>query len=115
MSTAYVVVTIFAAAWVAYSAAAVFFRAKWVTEALTDYGVPRRWWPWLGIAKTAGAVGLLVGLVVPAIGVLAAIGLVVYFTGAVVTVVRARCYSHIPYPLVYLAPVVAAMALKVAA
>jgi len=114
MSTVYVVVTILAAIWVAYSAAAVFSGAKWVTEALTDYGVPRWWRPWLGAAKTAGAVGLLVGLRVPVIGVLAEIGLVVYFTGAVVTVVRARWYSHIPYPLVYLAPVVASMALRIA-
>src|SRR5215472_14167035 len=115
MSTAYVVVTILAAAWVAYSAAAVFFGAKWVTKALADYGVPRSWWPWLGTAKVAGAVGLVVGLLVPVIGVLAEIGLVVYFTGAVVTVVRARWYSHIPYPLVYLAPVVVSIALRVAA
>jgi hypothetical protein len=115
MSTAYVVVTVAAAAWVAYSAAAVFFRARWVTQALADYGVPRSWWPWLGTAKVAGAVGLVVGLLVPIIGVMAEIGLVVYFTGAVVTVVRARWYSHIPYPLVYLAPVVASIALRIAA
>ncbi|WP_420873743.1 DoxX family protein [Nocardia huaxiensis] len=25
------------------------------------YGVPRSWLPWLGSAKTVGAVGLLVG------------------------------------------------------
>ena len=115
MSTAYVVVTILAAAWVAYSAAAVFFRANWVTQALTDYGVPRSWWPWLGTAKAAGATGLLVGLFVPAIGVVAGCCLVVYFAGAVTTVVRARWYSHIPYPLAYVAPVIAALALRLAA
>jgi DoxX-like protein len=115
MSTAYVVVTVLAAAWVAYSAFAVFFRAKWVVQALSDYGVPRSWWPWLGTAKIAGAAGLVAGLLVPLIGVAAEIGLVVYFTGAVVTVVRARWYSHIPYPLVYLAPVVASIALRIAA
>jgi hypothetical protein len=115
MSTAFVVVTILAAAWVGYSAAAVFFRAKWVVEALTDYGVPDSWRPWLGTAKAAGAAGLLVGLFVPAIGVLAAIGLVLYFAGAVVTVVRAHYHSHIPYPLVFLAPVVASLVLRFAA
>jgi hypothetical protein len=115
MSTVYVVVTILASAWVGYSAAALFFRAKWVVQALTDYSVPQSWWPWLGAAKAAGAAGLLVGLFVPVIGVMAAIGLVVYFTGAVVTVVRARWYSHIPYPLLYLAPVVASMALRFSA
>jgi DoxX-like family len=115
MSTAYVVVTILAAAWVSYSAAALFFRAKWVVQALTDYGVPESWWPWLGTAKAAGAAGLVVGLFVPLIGVLATIGLVLYFAGAVLTVVRAGRYSHIPYPLMYLAPVVASMALRSAA
>jgi hypothetical protein len=115
MSTAHIVVTILAAAWVGYSAAAVFLRAQWVVRALTDYGVPHSWWPWLGMAKAAGAAGLVVGLFVPVIGVMAGIGLVLYFTGAVVTVVRARFYSHIPYPLVFLAPVVAAMGLWYAA
>jgi hypothetical protein len=53
MSTAYVVVTILAAAWVGYSAAALFFRAKWVVQALTDYSVPHSWWPWLGTASAS--------------------------------------------------------------
>ncbi|MQA87095.1 MAG: DoxX family protein [Streptosporangiales bacterium] len=111
MSTAYLVVTVLASAWVGFSAALVFFRAKWVVQPLADYGVPRSWWPWLGTAKAAGAAGLLVGLFVPVIGVMAGIGLVLYFTGAVITVVRARWYSHIPFPLLYLAPVVGALAL----
>jgi hypothetical protein len=115
MSTAYVVVTIVAAVMAAFSAGAGFFRARFVVEALTDYGVPRSWWPWLSAAKTAGAVGLLVGLFVPVIGLLAGIGLVLYFLGAVITVTRARWYSHIPYPLIYLAPVVGSLALGFAA
>jgi DoxX-like family len=114
MSTAYNVVTILAAAGVGYSAAAVFFRANWVVQALTSYQVPRSWWPWLGVAKTAGAAGLLAGLLVPVIGVMAEIGLVLYFTGAVITVARARWYSHIPYPLIFLAPVLASTALRIA-
>ncbi|MGH7918632.1 MAG: DoxX family protein [Candidatus Dormibacteraceae bacterium] len=115
MSIAYVVVTILAAAWVGYSAAAVVFRAKWVTQALTEYGVPDSWRPWLATAKTAGAAGLLAGLFVPVIGIAAAIGLLVYFAGALVTVLRARYFSHIPYPLLFLAPVVASLVLHFAA
>lgn len=115
MSTAHVIVTILAAVWVGFSAAAVFLHARWVVQPLTDYGVPRLWWPWLGTAKAVGAAGLLVGLFVPVIGTIAGICLVLYFTGAVVTVVRARYFSHIPYPLIYLAPVVACMALGFAA
>ncbi|MEV4541876.1 DoxX family protein [Micromonospora echinaurantiaca] len=111
MSTSYVVVTVLAAAMVGFSAASVFLRATWVVEPLADYGVPRSWWPWLGAAKAAGAAGLLVGLVAPVVGVLAGIGLVLYFTGAVVTVLRARSYGHIPFPLLYAAPVVGSLAL----
>lgn len=70
---------------------------------------------WLGAAKAAGAAGLLAGLFVPAIGVAAGAGLVLYFAGAVVTVIRARRPSHIPFPLVYAAPVVGAMVLGFAA
>jgi hypothetical protein len=87
----------------------VFLHAKWVLEPLVEYEVPRSWWPWLGAAKAAGAVGLLVGLAVPAIGVVAAIGLVLYFTGAVITVARARWYSHLPFPVLYMAPAVGAL------
>lgn len=111
MSLAYLIVTLAAAAWVAFSAGAILLNANWVVTSLADYGVPRSWWPWLGAAKAAGAVGMVVGLAVPLIGVLAAVGLVLYFAGAVVTVVRARWYSHIPYPMVYLAPVVASLVL----
>src|SRR6266545_7137324 len=111
MSTAYFVVTIVGAVLAAFSAGSLFFHAKWVVRPLTDYGVPRSWWPWLGTAKAAGAAGLLVGLFVPVICVLAAIGLVLYFAGAVITVIRARWYSHIPIPLLYMAPVVGSLAL----
>ncbi|GAA5073740.1 hypothetical protein HNP84_008474 [Thermocatellispora tengchongensis] len=57
------------------------------------------------------AAGLLAGLFVPVIGVLAGIGLVLYFAGAVVTVLRARSYATVVFPLLYLGPVVAALML----
>ncbi|MFD8886323.1 hypothetical protein ACFV0H_27960 [Streptomyces erythrochromogenes] len=62
-----------------------------------QYGVPRAWWVWLGVAKAAG--------------VFAAVGVAAYFAGAVVTVVRARAYAHVPFPVVYAAPAVVALAL----
>ncbi|MCX4821376.1 DoxX family protein [Streptomyces sp. NBC_01142] len=111
MSTAYVVVTVLAAAMTGFSAVSVFLRAKWVVQPMAGYGVPLSWLPWLGTAKAAGAAGLLIGLFLPVIGVVAGIGLVLYFAGAVVTVLRARWYSHIPFPLVYAAPVIGALAL----
>ncbi|MFJ1758856.1 DoxX family protein [Amycolatopsis sp. NPDC088138] len=111
MSTAYLIVSIVGAAMAGFSAYSVFSHAKWVVEPLAEYGVPRSWWPWLGTAKAAGAVGLVVGLFVPVIGVAAGIGLVLYFTGAVITVARAKSYAHLVFPVVYMAPVVASLAL----
>ncbi|MBB4909504.1 DoxX family protein [Actinophytocola algeriensis] len=111
MSTAYVIVTLVAAAMVGFSAVSVFLRAKWVVGPLADYGVPRSWWPWLGAAKAAGAVGLAAGVFVPVLGVIAAICLVLYFAGAMITVLLARFWAHVSAPLLYVAPVVASLVL----
>lgn len=111
MSTAYVIVTLVGAVLAGFSAVSVFTKAQWVVEPITSYGVPQSWWTWLGIAKAAGAVGLVVGLFLRPIGIAAAIGLVLYFLGAVVTVARARAYSHLVFPLIYMAPAVASLAL----
>lgn len=111
MQIAYVVVTVVAALMAGFSGAVLLLRAPWIVQAFRDYGVPRSWWTWLGLAKAAGAVGLVAGLFVPVIGALAGAGLVLYFLGAAVTVARARWYAHIPFPLVYAAPVVGALAL----
>lgn len=104
MSTTTTTVVTIAAAWIGFSAFSLLTRKAFVVDSLADYGVPESWWPWLGTAKALGAVGLLVGLAVPTVGVAAAAGLVVYFTGAVATIVRARAFGHIPFPLLYLVP-----------
>ncbi|MFJ6379707.1 DoxX family protein [Kitasatospora sp. NPDC092039] len=115
MSIAHTVVTVLGALMVGFSAYSVFAGAEYVVKPLADYGVPRAWWTWLGVAKAAGALGLLVGLAVPAVGYAAAVGVVLYFLGAVVTVLRARAYAHVPFPLVYMAPVAASLVLALAA
>lgn len=108
MSTATTIVLLLTAAWVGFSAYSVFTHKAWVVDNLADYGVPRSWWVWLGSVKAIGSLGLVVGVWVPAIGIAAAIGLALYFVGAAITVVHARSYTHVPFPLLYLAPVVAA-------
>ncbi|MEU6828397.1 DoxX family protein [Nocardia beijingensis] len=115
MSTAYVVVTIAAAAWVGFSAFSLLRRAAFVVDPLVEYGVPQSWWTPLGSAKAAGALGLIVGLFVPAIGVAAAIGLILYFAGAVIIVLRTRSYKTVAFPMLYLIPVAIALGLGVAA
>ena len=108
MSTVATVVVVIAAAWVGFSGYSLLTRKAFVVESLVQYGVAERWWPWLGAAKAMGAVGLLAGLAVPEVGVAAAIGLVVYFIGAAITVARARAFAHLPFPLLYLTPALAA-------
>jgi hypothetical protein len=56
-----------------------------------------------------------VGLFVPAIGILAGLCLVLYFLGAVIISVMRRWYAHIPVPLIYVSPVVAALVVGFAA
>ncbi|MEU7603946.1 DoxX family protein [Streptomyces sp. NPDC040724] len=111
MSATATVVTLVAAFMAGFSGASIFFGARFTVEPLAEYGVPRSWWNRLATAKVAGAAGLVVGLWVPAVGIAAAIGLVLYFTGAVVTVLRARSYAHVAFPVVYAAPAAAALAL----
>jgi hypothetical protein len=115
MSIAYAIVTVAAALWVGFSAYSALTQASWVVDNLADYGVPKSWWPWLGAAKAAGAVGLLIGLAIPAVGTAAAAALALYFLGALITVLRARFYAHIPFPLLYLVPVIVAGTLGLAA
>ncbi|MFI9153637.1 DoxX family protein [Streptomyces sp. NPDC053367] len=111
MFVAHTVVTVLGALMAGFSAWALFSRQEWVVAPLTEYGVPRSWWNRLATAKAAGAVGLPAGLALPWVGIAAAIGLALYFTGAAVTVLRARSYAHVPFPLLYAAPVVASLAL----
>ncbi|MFF2552170.1 DoxX family protein [Nocardia sp. NPDC058058] len=115
MNTAYIIVTIVAAAWVGFSAFSLLRKAAFVVDPLIEYGVPQSWWTPLGIAKALGAIGLIVGLFIPAIGIAAAIGLILYFGGAVITVLRARSYKTVAFPLLYLIPVAVAVGLGAAA
>ena len=50
-----------------------------VVMPLTGIGVPLDWFPQLVAAEIAGAIGLLAGLFVPAIGIAAAIGVILHF------------------------------------
>ncbi|MFD6219607.1 DoxX family protein [Nocardia asteroides] len=115
MNTAYLIVTVIAALWVGFSALSLLRRAPFVVDPLIDYGVPQTWWTPLGLAKAAGALGLIIGLWIPLVGITAAIALILYFTGAVITVLRAHSYKTVAFPILYLAPVATALGLGLAA
>ena len=90
MSTASTVASVVLAAMLAFSAALDFRRVPAIVEAMARTGMPDRLLPVLGAIKAAGAAGLLVGLVVPAIGIAAAAGTVIYFVLAVAVQLRAQ-------------------------
>jgi hypothetical protein len=114
MLTAYVIVTLIAIAANAFMAIGDIMRFKFVLSNAASVGVPESWVTWLGILKAAGAGGLLLGLVgMPLIGSAAAIGLVLFFVGAIVTHLRARNYA-LGFPSAYLLLAVAALALDLA-
>ncbi|GAA3254733.1 DoxX family protein [Nonomuraea helvata] len=112
MSIAYVtlaVVTITANLGIAV---ADFARAKFVLANAAEVNVPQAWLPTLGALKAAGSAGLLLGLLgVPAVGRMAAAGLVLFFVGAVVAHVRARAYGKIAFPGLFLALAIATFTL----
>jgi hypothetical protein len=115
MSTAYAiiaVVTIVANTWIA---AADVVHPRWLLANMGEVGVPRSWLMPLAILKGAGAAGLLVGLLaVWPLGIAAAVGLTLFFIGAVATHVRARVFHNIAIPIGYLTLAIASTAFAVA-
>jgi hypothetical protein len=112
MVIAHVTVTVVAVVANVLVAAADFARAPFVLANSASVGVPVSWLTPLGLLKTAGAVGLLLGLLgVPAIGTAAATGLVLFFVGALVTHLRAGDHSvSLAFPASFLLLAVAALA-----
>jgi hypothetical protein len=108
----YVVVTVITAIITAAVGIADFIPAGFVLANSAKVHVPRSWLPMLGTLKLAGAIGLLVGLAgLPAVGIAAATGLVLFFIGAVIAHLRARVLYNIVAPAAYLALSAASLAL----
>ncbi len=92
MFATYLIVTLLAVAANTFSACD-FVRYEKVSVAMDNAGVSQSWMTPLGILKAAGALGFLVGIVIPPVGVAAAAGLVAFFIGAIFVHLRARDYS----------------------
>ena len=94
MLTAYVVVGGLLDAYLSFSVVADVARYHRVLTAMANANVPESWLTTLASLKAAGALGLLVGLIgVQLIGTAAAVGLVLFFVGAIITHLRVRDYS----------------------
>lgn len=78
-------------------------QAPFVLATSSAVDVPPSWLPVLGSLKLAGAAGLLLGLLgVEPLGVAAAIGLVLFYVGAIVAHVKARKFATAAAPLLFL-------------
>ena len=90
MHVIYLATTIVAVLANAYAAGLNFAGAESVKAVADRVQVSRGWMVPLGTLLGCGAVGLLLGFAVPALGTAAAIGLVLYFTCAVIAHLRVR-------------------------
>ena len=88
MDTFYVVIVVLAAVAYGYAATLNFIGAESVKLVASRVRVSEKWMMPLGMLLAAGATGLLIGLAVPALGIVSAGGLVVYFICAVGAHVR---------------------------
>jgi hypothetical protein len=130
MFTAYVVVGALLAAYLIFSATAEFARIRPVMTAMAKADVPPSWLPTLATLKAVGALGLLVGIGVPLIGLTAgietagavigaaaAVGVILFFAGAALAHLRARDISFVGFApaTVFLLLAVATLTLGLAA
>ncbi|MGX9349318.1 DoxX family protein [Microbacterium sp. KNMS] len=91
-------------------------RAEFVLANSAEVGVPQRWLPALAALKAAGAGGILLWFAhVPAIPVLAGVGLVAFYLTAIAVHVRTGVLHNLAFPSAYLALAVASLWLILAA
>lgn len=114
MFSGYVIVAVLTAVLNGWAATTDFTGAKSARDNAVKVDVPLSWLLPLGGLKAAGAVGLLVGIAVPIIGVAAAIGLVLFFVCAVFAHLRVRWYSTLAFPGTFLILAVGALVLRLA-
>jgi len=85
-----------------------------VVQSYARVGVPERALNLLAALLLAAAAGLLVGLVVPLIGIITSIALIGYFAVAIGAHIRFGDLAHVATPIVYWLLAIAALVLRVA-
>lgn len=112
MFVAYVIIALVLGVLLPFSASMKFRRAPQIVESLGKIGVPDAWFPRLGALEAAGGLGLVVGIWWAPLGIAAAIGLVLYFLGAVSFHVRGKDLPGLPPAAVILVLSIAALVLR---
>jgi len=90
MSTATIVLSIVLGLLFVITGGVKAFGVKQSLEIRDRLKMSPRLWPAIGTLESAGAVGLLVGLAIPVLGLLASIGLAALMLGAIAARVRVR-------------------------
>jgi hypothetical protein len=89
-------------------------HAKFVLANSAEVGVSESWLLPFAALKTAGSIGLLLGIVgVRPLAIAAAVGLVLFFVGAIGAHIRARVFYNIAFPGAYLAFATASLVLLI--
>ncbi|MFI6738496.1 DoxX family protein [Nonomuraea sp. NPDC050451] len=113
MFAIYLAITVLASAITGLAAVANLIGHDYPKRQADNMGVPHSWMLPLGLLLGAGALGLLAGFAVPALGTLAAAGLVLYFLGAFAVHLRARDHHFGPWA-VFFSLAAAALAVNLA-
>jgi len=114
MHTAYLAITVVFALLVSFSGVGKIRRDPRQVKVIQEtVGVPLRFFPLLAACEFAGAVGLVVGIWWPLIGIAAGIGLALYFVGAIVSHLRVGDVKGIGSATFMLVVAAGALALRV--
>jgi len=114
MHTAYLIITLVFELMVWYSGLGKIRRDPLPVRVVHEtVGVPLRYFPLLAACEFAGAVGLVVGIWWPLVGIAAGIGLVLYFVGAIASHLRGGDFKGIGPAAFMLVVAAGALALRV--
>jgi hypothetical protein len=109
-----IVVSVILAAFLAMAASMKLRRNEELVQSYIRLGIPLDKLNYLAFVLLAGAAGLLLGLVWAPIGIAAAIGVVLYFLGAIAVHLRAKDTKGLGGPATYLVLGIIALTLRVA-
>ena len=114
MGIAYLVITILLAAIVTFSGIGKIRHDPRIVQVIHELiGVPLKYFPLLAAFEFAGALGVVLGIWWPLLGVAAGIGLVIYFVGASVSHLRVGDVKGIGPAAFILVLAAAALALRI--
>ena len=114
MENAYLIVTLITAFMVAFSGLGKIRRDPKIVRVINDtVGVPLKYFGLLAACEFAGALGLLAGIWCRPLGVAAAVGLILYFVGAIVSHLRVGDFKGIGPAAFMLTLAAAALVLRI--